>query len=315
VPRLVSAVIPTYNRSRDVRIAVGTAVAQTYPASALEIIVVDDGSTDDTEVVLRREFGDRLRYLKKPNGGVSSARNHGLAAARGDYLALLDSDDEWLPTHIEEQVAYLEARPDFGMVLTDVARMDEQRVDFEIFYRREFLPEDGHILKWVLRNPALAPASAMLRRAVYEDVGGFDESLRTAEDLDFHLRIALGWKIGVLEKPLTRAMRGHVGLSALARTHHDYVEVVERFVARHGERIDPRDADAALLRAYARNARGMLYDGNVGGALRCAGKSLRRARSGDDARLLGKLGVDLARGLAVQARRRLRGEAAPDKRS
>jgi glycosyltransferase involved in cell wall biosynthesis len=315
VPRLVSAIIPTYNRSRDLRIAVGTALAQTYPASALEIIVVDDGSTDDTAEVVRREFGDRVRYLNKPNGGVSSARNHGMAAAKGDYLALLDSDDEWLPTHVEAQAGFLDRRPDFGLVITDVARMDEQRRDFEIFRRREFIPVDGWVLPYVLRNPALAPASAMLTRAVYEDVGGFDETLRTAEDLDFHLRIALRWQIGVIEEPLTRAMRGHEGLSALARTYRDYLEVVERFVARHGDAIAARDRDAALLHAYARNARGMLYDGDLPGALRCAARSAVRARSGGDARLVGRLGIDLAKGLAVRARRAVRGEATPAKRS
>jgi glycosyltransferase involved in cell wall biosynthesis len=315
VPRLVSAIIPTYNRSRDLRIAVGTALAQTYPASALEIIVVDDGSTDDTAAVVAREFGDRVRYLAKPNGGVSSARNHGMAAARGDYLALLDSDDEWLPTHVAEQAGFLDRHPDFGLVITDVARMDEQRVDFEIFRRREFIPVDGWVLPHVLRNPALAPASAMLTRAVYEDVGGFDETLRTAEDLDFHLRIALRWQIGVIEKPLTRAMRGHEGLSALARTYRDYLEVVERFVARHGDAIAPRDRDAALLHAYARNARGMMYDGDLPGALRCAARSAVRARSGGDARLVGRLGLDLAKGLAVRARRAVRGETSPGRRS
>jgi glycosyltransferase involved in cell wall biosynthesis len=314
VPRLVSAIIPTYNRSRDLRIAVGTALAQTYPASALEIIVVDDGSTDDTAAVVR-ELGDRVRYLKKPNGGVSSARNHGMAAARGDYLALLDSDDEWLPTHVAEQADFLDRHPDFGLVITDVARMDEQRRDFEIFHRREFIPVDGWVLPYVLRNPALAPASAMLTRAVYEDVGGFDETLRTAEDLDFHLRIALRWQIGVIEKPLTRAMRGHEGLSALARTYRDYLEVVERFVAQHKDAIAPRDRDAALLQAYARNARGMMYDGDLPGALRCAARSLVRARSGGDAVLVGRLGIDLAKGLAVRARRAVRGADAPARRS
>src|SRR5688572_11723596 len=136
MPRpLVSAVIPTFNRRDDVVIAVGTVVAQTYPAASLEIIVVDDGGTDDTEAALRARFGDRVRYLKKPNGGVSSARNHGMAAARGDYLALLDSDDEWLPTKIEKQVAFLERHAGFGMVITNVERMDDRRVGFEIFDR------------------------------------------------------------------------------------------------------------------------------------------------------------------------------------
>jgi glycosyltransferase involved in cell wall biosynthesis len=304
---LVSAVIPTFNRRDDVLIAVRTAVEQTYPADSLEIIVVDDGGTDDSQEALDRAFGSRIRYLKKTNGGVSSARNHGMAASRGDYIALLDSDDEWLPTKIAKQVEYLEAHDGFGMVLTNVERMDRERVGFEVFDRRAQLPEDGWILRHVLRNPSLAPASAMLTRDVYEDVGGFDEALRTAEDLDFHLRVAVRWPIGVIEETLTRAMRGHEGLSALAQSYRDYLEVIERFVREHGHRLDARDRDGALLEAYARNVKGLLWAGEVGEAFRCGVKSAVRARSIDDARRVAGLGVDLARGLAVRLRRQVTG--------
>lgn len=302
---LVSAVIPTYNRARDARIAVATALSQTYPE--IEVIVVDDGSTDGTAEALQQEFGDRIRVLRKANGGVSSARNHGLAAACGDYLALLDSDDEWLPSHVEAQIDLLERRPDFGMVLTDVVAMDERRQELDLFRRRDILPEDGDVLRWVLRNPALVPASATFRRAVYVDVGGFDETLRTAEDLDFHLRVALRWKIAVVEQPLTRAMRGHDGLSELAQTYQDYVGVIESFVEGNRDRIAPPDRDAALLHAYARNARGFLCAGDVREAVRCAVRCARRARTGGDAVVVAKLGADLAKTAALRAHRSLLG--------
>ncbi len=306
---LVSAVIPTYNRSGFVRIAVGTAVAQTYPAAGLEIIVVDDGGSDDTEAVLAREHGSRVRYLKKANGGVSEARNFGMKAARGAYIALLDDDDEWLPTKIERQVELLERRPEIGMVLTDVERMDEDRRGFEIFRRREFIPEDGWVLRHVVRNPALAPASAMFRREVFETVGGFDRKLRTAEDLDFHLRVALRYQEAVIAEPLTRAMRGHQGLSALARTNRDYLDVIEGFLAAHPDAVTPADRDAALFWAYARNARGLLWgDGALGDALALAGKAARRARARRELTELARLGADVARNAAVRARRRVRGK-------
>ena len=304
---LVSAVIPTYNRRDDVLIAVRTVVEQTYPAESLEIIVVDDGGGDDTAEALDRAFPDRVRYLKKPNGGVSSARNLGMKASRGEYLALLDSDDEWRPTKIEKQVAFLEAHEGFGMVLTDVERMDRDRVGFEVFHRRPQIPEDGWVLRHVLRNPSLVPASAMLTRDVYEDIGGFDEALRTAEDLEFHLRVAAHWPIGVIAEPLTRAMRGHEGLSALAQSYRDYVEVIEKFVRQHGHQLEARDRDGALLEAYARNARGLLWTGEVGEALRCGVKGVVRARSLGDAKKVAGLGVDLARGLAVRLRRQVTG--------
>lgn len=234
-------------------------LAQTRPVE--EIIVVDDGSTDDTEQALCAVFGDRIRYVRQPNGGVSSARNHGLRIARGRYLALLDSDDEWLPEKNRLQVAWLDAHPDFGMVLCDVIRMDANHRDFDVFRRRDLLPEDGHILKWVLLEPALVPASAMLRRSVYDTIGDFDETLPTAEDLNYHLRIAARWKIGIVEESLVRAMRGHEGLSSLARTYDDYVKVIEASVVSSAGRVAQVDLDRALARAYARNARGMVLTG------------------------------------------------------
>jgi glycosyltransferase involved in cell wall biosynthesis len=207
---------------------------------------------------LARAFGDRIRYIYRANGGVSAARNHGLGLARGRYLALLDSDDEWLPRKIELQVEWLEARPEFGMVLCDVMRMSAERVDLERFIRREQIPEDGQVLKWVMLNPSLVPASVVMRREVFETVGGFDESLPTGEDLDFHLKVAARWPIGIVEEPLVRAMRGHDGLSSLARTYDDYVRVIEQAAEQAAGRIEKIDIDRALARAYARNARGMV---------------------------------------------------------
>jgi glycosyltransferase involved in cell wall biosynthesis len=304
---LVSAVIPTFNRAADVAIAVGTAVAQRYPADALEIIVVDDGGTDDTAAVLTRRFGDRVRYLRKPNGGVASARNAGMAAARGSLIALLDDDDEWMPDKIARQVELLTRRPDIGMVITDVERMDERRIGFEIFRRREFIPVDGWVLPQVLRNPALAPASAMFRREVLAATGGFDASLRTAEDLDFHLRVALRFPIAVIAETLTRAMRGHQGLSALTRTNRDYLTVIERFLREHGHAVSARDRDAALFWAYARNARGVVFDGSFRDAALLAARAALRVRKPDEAIALGRLGATLARNAAVRIRRTVRG--------
>lgn len=304
---LVSAVIPTFNRAADVRIAVRTAATQTYPAASLEIIVVDDGGSDDTEAVLAKEFGARVRYLKKPNGGVAAARNFGMAAARGELIALLDDDDEWKPDKIARQVELLTRRPDIGMVITDVERMDERRVGFEIFRRRDFIPTDGWVLPQVLRNPALAPASAMFRREVLAATGGFDATLRTAEDLDFHLRVALRFPIAVIAEPLTRAMRGHQGLSALTRTNRDYLDVVERFLRDHGHAVTAADRHAALFWAYARNSRGVVFDGRFRDAAVLAARAALRVRRPDEARELGRLGATLARNAAVRLRRTVRG--------
>ena len=252
----VSAIIPTYNRRELVVRAIDSVLSQTR--SVDEIVVVDDGSTDGTEAHLRQRYGDRIRYVWQANAGVSAARNHGMSIAQGRYFALLDSDDEWLPEKTAWQVEWMEAHPDFGMVLCDVERVDSDHRQIDVFRRRDTIPEDGWILRWIIHNPALAPASAMLRREVVADVGGFDTGLRTAEDIDFHLRVAQRWRIGVVEASLVRAMRGHDGLSAESTTYDDYVRVVERAVENAKGAVDETELKRALAATYARNARGML---------------------------------------------------------
>ncbi|NOT88912.1 MAG: glycosyltransferase [Lysobacter sp.] len=257
VPIEVSAIIPTYNRRELVQRAIDSVLAQTHPVD--EIIVIDDGSTDGTGDALRARYGERIRYHWQDNAGVSAARNAGMAIARGRYFALLDSDDAWRAEKTAHQVAWLDARPDFGMVLCDVVRVDADHKPYDVFHRREVLPEDGWVLHRLLLNPSLVPASTMFRREVFDTCGGFDPSLRTAEDLDFHLRVARRWQIGVIEAELVEAMRGHQdGLSGEATTYDDYVKVVERAVADAEGLVDDSVRREAMALTYLRNARGML---------------------------------------------------------
>jgi glycosyltransferase involved in cell wall biosynthesis len=301
---LVSTIIPTYNRAQDVVLAVESALGQTYPAELHEVLVIDDGSTDDTEAALA-PFGHRIRYLRKTNGGVSAARNHGLSHVRGDAVAFLDSDDEWHPEKIARQVALLQERPDIAMVLTDMHVVDEARSPMEVFHRRSTIPEDGWVLHHVLRNPAMTPSTAMIRTQVARELGGFDTSLRTAEDLDFHLRLALHHQVAVIPEPLVRYMRSSSSLSSMARSYHDYVFMMERFLRLHDGEISADDKRAALFGTYVRNARGLIFSGEISSALKLGAKSLGQIHDGGDVKAVGELCLLLGRGVASRAVKRI----------
>jgi glycosyltransferase involved in cell wall biosynthesis len=301
----VTTIIPTYNRARDVVIAVDSALAQRYPADRHEIIVVDDGSTDRTAAVLAARFGDRIRVLHKTNGGVSAARNHGIAHARGEAIAFLDSDDAWYPDKLSAQVDVLTRRPEIGMVLTSLLEVDNQRRPLGPVSRRSTVPVDGYVLPYVLRNPVMGPSTAMVRTQIARDIGGFDPGLRTAEDLDFHLKVAIRHQIAVLDRPLVLYMRDNeYGLSTEPRSYADQITVIERFVAAHADEIANSERSAALFRAYLRNAFGFTYRGELATALRYATRSLRHIRGPTDSWQLGWFAMRLM--LAIAARSGLR---------
>ena len=202
---LVSAIVPTYNRAGIVGDAIDSILGQTYPH--VEVIVVDDGSTDGTQSVLNR-YGDRIRVITQENAGAAAARNRGVEAARGDLLAFLDSDDLWLPRKLERQVTLLEkAGPSAVCCLCNIRMRwhDKDRSSFEI---AQLNPpcEEGI---WLNADEVLATRfvlfnqGVVIRREVMERLGGFDESLRFMEDFDLPLRLSLEGRWTFIREPLT----------------------------------------------------------------------------------------------------------------
>lgn len=191
----VSVIIPTYNRANCLSDAIDSALTQTF--DDLEIIVVDDGSTDETHRILAG-YGDRIYVVRKKNGGVSSARNAGLSAARGEWIAFLDSDDIWEPRKLEIQIA------DLRLYRTAVAHMvdtsfhgaEEEGVSDSLFVLRglkedfESRPIRLRPLSDVLKTPFFT-SGWMVRRHTVESAGLFNHELRVFEDLDLLTRIAL----------------------------------------------------------------------------------------------------------------------------
>src|SRR5690349_11336244 len=184
MPKLVSVVIPTYNTRRYVAEAVESALAQTY--RPIEILVADDGSTDGTEVEMRR-FGDAVRYLVQRNQGPAAARNLGIGTAQGEYVAFLDADDLWEPTKIAKQVAVMERDARVGVVYCGIHRVDLQ-AGTTVTIVRDDPALRGDIRRMLLLRNRVVTSTLLIRRACFERAGLFDETLRWAEDWDLWIR-------------------------------------------------------------------------------------------------------------------------------
>jgi glycosyltransferase involved in cell wall biosynthesis len=191
-PPLVSCVVPVYNGEAFLREALDSIYAQTH--RPLDVIVVDDGSTDGTRALVAR-YPRPVRYLWQANAGPATARARGLRAARGDFIAFLDSDDLWHPDKLARQLALLEQRPELGACVTLIQNFWEDALQGE----REALR--GHPRE----RPLVGYTSVTLlaRRGLFESVGGFDTRFRHGDDTDWFLRVdEAGVAIGVVPELL-----------------------------------------------------------------------------------------------------------------
>jgi glycosyltransferase involved in cell wall biosynthesis len=227
-----SVVIPAFNAAAYVCQAVDSVLQQTL--EALEIIVVDDGSTDDTCSVLAR-YGDCVRYLRQAHAGVSAARNLGTQAARGEFIAFLDADDYFiLSTKLEEQIACFDRQAEVAIVHSGWRVTDESGaviVDKKPWTHAPHLD----LKNWLLMQPAL-PSAMMFRRHALLAVGGFDTKLSHLEDVDLAFRLTLnGYSTAWLEK-ITVAYRRHGGNASLNVSHQDesLAAILDKFFAQPG---------------------------------------------------------------------------------
>ena len=196
----VSVIIPLYNARRVIRETVESVLHQTW--TDYEIVVVDDGSTDGSSEIIR-QFEKNLRYVRQDNGGVAKARNRGIAESKGRYVALLDHDDLWHSTKLQKQVTVLEHRPEVGLVVTDVAHIDRTGRPMEIV-GPGYNPSETFARLFV-RGYVPTPSAAMIRRTVFDTVGGFDEAFHSAglDDHEFWTRVAAHCDIANIPEALT----------------------------------------------------------------------------------------------------------------
>lgn len=189
MPR-VSVILPTYQRAHLVGRALQSVLAQSYPD--LEVIVVDDGSSDGTRDVIARFTDPRVHYIFQENRGLAGARNTGVRAARGVYIAFLDDDDEYLPDKLAQQVPVLDAHPECGVVYSDVYLCDAagKRLRLVADALGRGSPPTGMVLEALVYGNFLVSNAPLLRRECFSQAGLFDERLRMFEDWDFWLRLA-----------------------------------------------------------------------------------------------------------------------------
>ena len=201
----ISVIIPTYQRRGLIVRALDSVIRQSLPA--LEIIVIDDGSTDGTADVVRRDYPG-VKLLRQPHRGVSAARNHGIARASGEWIALLDSDDEWRPDKLQRQVEALTHNAESGW---KVCHTDEVwiRNGARVNPKAKHAKFGGWIFDKCLPLCCISPSSALIHRSVFERVGGFDEALPACEDYDLWLRITRRYPVLLVEQKLVVKYGGH----------------------------------------------------------------------------------------------------------
>jgi GT2 family glycosyltransferase len=199
----VSVIIPTYNRAWIIKEAVDSVLVQDY--KDFELIVVDDGSTDNTSDVLA-PYGEDVRVLFQENKGVSAARNRGVTEASGRFVAFLDSDDLWLPKKLSIQVEFFNKTPDALICQTEEIWI---RNGIRVNPKKHHKKPSGMIFEPSLALCLVSPSAVMIRRDVLDRAGGFDETLPVCEDYDLWLRLSSRFPVYLIEIPLIIKRGGH----------------------------------------------------------------------------------------------------------
>ena len=289
---LVSVVVPTYNRGDCIERNIDSALGQTH--KNIEILVVDDGSTDDTRQRIEWRYGldARVRYIHQDNRGVSAARNTGLQDVRGEFVALLDSDDVWMPWKLELQLACLDQMPEAGMIWTDMEAVGPggetrnprylrtmysayQWFTFEQLFSKSCslptisvpLPEPaarlyaGDIFSQMIMGNLVHTSTVLIRRERLEQVRGFNEELRhSGEDYDFHLRTCRAGPVAFVDVVSIKYLKGRADqLTQSDYTIHrarNFLRTIAPILAQDSDRIHLPPHMIAFVLADAHNCIG-----------------------------------------------------------
>jgi glycosyltransferase involved in cell wall biosynthesis len=280
----VSVVVPSYNSQAYLSRALESILAQHYPEDCLEIIIVDDGSTDDSPLIAEgyAERHSRVLALRQPNAGPGAARNRGMAASGGELIAFLDSDDSWEPTKLARQVALFQQDPGLGLVHCGCRFVDQvgHPVDH---WTRATRAAQGDVLLDFFCDFFLILSSVVVPRRCLDAVGHFDPALRVGEDNDLFLRLLSRYRIGCVDAPLlNRTIRPE----SLSREDFDldarndllildrFLQAHPDFAREHRERIEQRYAQYLYEYGYR-----LLESGDIGRARSVLARSLQHKAS------------------------------------
>ncbi|MBT4527772.1 MAG: glycosyltransferase [Deltaproteobacteria bacterium] len=201
---LISVIIPTFNRKQNVINAIDSVLTQTF--DDFELIIIDDGSTDGTDVEIDTKYSKVLKYVKTDNLGVSHARNIGVEVSQGEYIAFLDSDDIWHQNKLEKQIKFHLTHPSIHISQTQERWIRKgKRVNPKTIHQKP----QGNIFSESLQLCTVTPSSVFIKRDTFKQTTGFDEKMMACEDYDLWIRLAVKHEFGLLDEQLLTKFGGH----------------------------------------------------------------------------------------------------------
>jgi len=239
----ISVVIPSYNRREFLKRSIDSAINQTK--KPLEIIVVDDGSTDGTETMIKSDY-DFVKFIKQKNKGVSAARNIGIKVSIGEWICFLDSDDEWKKDKLEKQINAMKSNPGYKFFHSNEIWIKN---GLRINQKKKHKKYGGDIFEKCLDMCRISPSSVMIDKTIFDEVGNFNEDLVVCEDYELWLRICDKYRVFFIDEPLIIKYGGHQGqLSySIESIENHRIKALEYLILENLNRKNKRHAIQMLL--------------------------------------------------------------------
>jgi len=254
---LISVVIPSYNSAKLISAAIESVLSQTY--QHFEIIIIDDGSSDNTETVVKSFTDSPVQYYYQNNAGPADARNNGIKKSKGEYIAFLDADDKWYPQKLELQLKVFENNENVCLVYTAMQNIEEGQVRRGIFRYKNYKNKNDFI-KFLLLNPISIVPTVLVKKAYLDQYGYFDPQLRTGEDWDLWLRLAIKAKFYYLDEVLAIRYKPITSITASIdrkKAEKCHLLLLNRF-------FDSVSSDKELFRMKPKAMSAIYYDYSLG---------------------------------------------------